>query len=244
MLTTFGSLFNFFKLHLVETDNFVFRLHYRCTATILLAFTLIVTSAEYIGDPIECISYSNLIPPKTIDLYCWSHSTYSNVTKNKNGTSEHPGEDDVVRIYHRYYQWACFILLGQALLFYAPRYAWKNWEGGMLKSLVKNLQNPVLDENLCNDSAQLLSKYFARNMNKHTTYAFSYVICELMNLLNVSIQLYAMYSFMEGNPFRDSFNIRTFLSGDRQNRTDALAKVIHWRKCTLIFNKHFLKISL
>jgi innexin len=230
MLNAFSSLFKFFELSLVETDNFVFRLHYRCTATILLAFTLIVTSFEYIGDPIECIANLKTIPAKTVDLYCWTYSTYSIFNGTKNN-SEHPdglGDDDGPRVYHKYYQWACFIILGQALLFYAPRYAWNNWEGGLLKSLVKDLQNPVLDDNLCNDSAQLLCKYFARNLHNHTTYVFSYVICELMNLLNVSIQLYAMYSFLEGNPFRDSFNIGTLLTGNHHNRTDALAKV---REC-------------
>lgn len=53
------------------------------------------------------------------------------------GPSEDIEDDDEMR--HTYYQWVCFVLLGQAALFYTPRYLWKIWEGGRLKALVTDL---------------------------------------------------------------------------------------------------------
>lgn len=47
-------------------------------------------------------------------------------------------EDDE-QIKHIYYQWVCFVLLGQAVMFYTPRYLWKMWEGGRLKALASDL---------------------------------------------------------------------------------------------------------
>ena len=30
---------------------------------------------------------------------------------------------------HGWYQWVCFVLVGQAFLFYLPHFLWKSWEG-------------------------------------------------------------------------------------------------------------------
>lgn len=43
------------------------------------------------------------------------------------------------QIKHTYYQWVCFVLLGQSVMFYTPRYLWKIWEGGRLKALAADL---------------------------------------------------------------------------------------------------------
>ena len=39
--------------------------------------------------------------------------------------------------YHKYYQWVCFFLFFEALMFYLPRYLWKAAEGGKIKLLVQ-----------------------------------------------------------------------------------------------------------
>lgn len=49
----------------------------------------------------------------------------------------HGAHDEQIK--HRYYQWVCFVLLGQAVMFYIPRYLWKIWEGGRLKVLASDL---------------------------------------------------------------------------------------------------------
>ena len=67
-----------------------------------------------------------------MDTYCWIHSTFSvpsrvagvdGVDRAHAGVAPHsdlePGQE--VR-YHKYYQWVCFTLFFQAILFYIPRY--------------------------------------------------------------------------------------------------------------------------
>ena len=73
------------------------------------------------------------------DLYCWIHSTYTipralslhvgrDVAHPGVMTSAHDQEDE--RRYVTYYQWVGFTLFFQAILFYIPRWLWKNWEAG------------------------------------------------------------------------------------------------------------------
>ena len=51
-----------------------------------------------------------------------------------------PGEEVV---YHKYYQWVVFVLFLQATMFHLPRVIWKHNEGGLMKSLVGDLTNPL-----------------------------------------------------------------------------------------------------
>ena len=43
---------------------------------ILVVSSLLVTSRQYIGDPIDCIVDPD-IPQNVMDTYCWIHSTFS-----------------------------------------------------------------------------------------------------------------------------------------------------------------------
>ena len=128
MIVIFGPLKKLLKLDEVCIDNVVFRLHYKATVIVLVAFSLLVTSKTYIGDPIDCI-VDGSIPASVMDTYCWIHSTYTipNRLTGKEGRDvAHPGvghmdEGDEVK-YHKYYQWVCFFLFFQAIMFYIPRY--------------------------------------------------------------------------------------------------------------------------
>lgn len=76
MFDVFGSVKSLLKLDSVCIDNNVFRLHYKGTVVILVAFSLLVTSRQYIGDPIDCIVDAS-IGGDIMDTYCWIHSTYT-----------------------------------------------------------------------------------------------------------------------------------------------------------------------
>ena len=63
-----------------------------------------------------------------LNTYCWIHSTYtipSAFWKRIGFDVAHPGvdktQDPLERRYHKYYQWVCFTLFFQAILFYIPR---------------------------------------------------------------------------------------------------------------------------
>jgi hypothetical protein len=55
MLGFFSQVRGFTNLDKVWIDNNVFRLHYKATVLIFVTASLLVTSRQYIGDPIDCI---------------------------------------------------------------------------------------------------------------------------------------------------------------------------------------------
>ncbi len=70
MLDVFRSLKTLLKTSRVQIDNNVFRLHYSITVILLLAFCVIITTKQYVGDPIDCIR-SEAVPQSVINTYCW-----------------------------------------------------------------------------------------------------------------------------------------------------------------------------
>ena len=74
MFGLFKEVQKFLKLDSVWIDNNVFRLHYKLTVLIFLTSSLLVSSKQYIGDPIDCISDVN---GSIVDTYCWIHSTFT-----------------------------------------------------------------------------------------------------------------------------------------------------------------------
>src|SRR5699024_2926075 len=90
----FGSLKSFFKRPSVKIDNHAFRLHYRASVIILIAFSLMVTSEfveracpitdsnleilsitgkQYFGDPIDCISKDDLGKGQILGMFAFFH---------------------------------------------------------------------------------------------------------------------------------------------------------------------------
>ena len=61
MFVVFTPVKGLIKLESICIDNNVFRLHYKATFIILVVASLLVTSRQYIGDPIDCIVEE--IPP-------------------------------------------------------------------------------------------------------------------------------------------------------------------------------------
>ena len=119
MLDIFRGLKNFIKVSHVHIDSSVFRLHYSITVMILLAFSMIVTTRQYVGNPIDCI-HNKEIPEEIINTYCWIHSTYtipSAFSKTLGIDVAHPGiemsKPDGEKRYIKYYQWVCFCLFFQ-----------------------------------------------------------------------------------------------------------------------------------
>ena len=55
MFDVFTPVKGLIKLESICIDNNVFRLHYKATFIILVVASLLVTSRQYIGDPIDCI---------------------------------------------------------------------------------------------------------------------------------------------------------------------------------------------
>lgn len=80
MLGTFSSVKQYLKFDIsrVVIDNIVFKLHYRWTFVLLLVATLLITSRQYIGEHIQCIS-DNVVAP-VINTFCFFTPTFTVVS--------------------------------------------------------------------------------------------------------------------------------------------------------------------
>ena len=150
-----------------------------------------------------------------MDTYCWIHSTYSipNKVIGIEGIDvAHPGvapnsdlEDGEQIRYHKYYQWVCFTLFFQAILFYVPRYLWKNWEAGKVALLVQEMNVPIVDPDTKKDRISILVDYFTIRHN-HNFYALKFFFCEFLNFINVAGQIWFMDFFLGGMTFAFLFS--------------------------------------
>ena len=61
MLEIFEELRGLLHVSHVHIDSWVFWLHYSVTTTCMLAFSIIVSASQYVGNPIDCI-HSEDIP--------------------------------------------------------------------------------------------------------------------------------------------------------------------------------------
>jgi hypothetical protein len=142
------------------------------------------------------------------------------------------------RLFHRYYQWVCFVLFFQALSFYLPRYVWKVWEGGRLKVLVAGLQvHSFNDRHLEIRKEQIVDYFLSQRGAWGASYAYRFYFCELLNLVNVGGQMVVMDRFLGGTLSAFGFQLLSVTDDDPYRRTDPLAVIFpKVTKCT--FNAH------
>ena len=104
-------------------DDFVDRLSHRYTTAILVVSALIVSTKQYVGDPINCwvpAHFSGSHEDYT-NSYCWVRNTYYLTFEEY---IPHEGEGHL-RHMIPYYQWVPIILLVSALMFYFPCMLWR-----------------------------------------------------------------------------------------------------------------------
>ena len=58
---------SFLELHKVSIDNWVFKLYYKFTTSLLLVSSILTTSKQLFGSPIQCDSGAVQINPSNID---------------------------------------------------------------------------------------------------------------------------------------------------------------------------------
>jgi len=245
MLGLFKQLAAFLQLDPIWIDNSVFRLHYKATVIVYVTASLIVTSGQYIGDPIDCIVDG--VPSGLMDTYCWIHSTFSipsrwNGTKGRDfphpGISPHAALDDGQEVkYHKYYQWVCFVLFFQAALFYIPRYLWQTWEGGKIQMLVQKLQEPMLGPEEKSDQIGTIVKYFKLRRGTHSFYCLKFFLCEILNLANVVGQIYFTDFFLGYEFSTYGTEVIAYSERESEDRIDPMKTVFpKVTKCT--FHKY------
>jgi len=237
-------------------DNHVFRLHYRASFLIFIAGSLLVTSKQYIGDPIDCMSDG--IDGGIMDIYCWIHSTFSVPTRlggvqgvdhahagvaplpiaGEVPTATSDGLQQEPITHHKYYQWVVFVLTLQALLFYVPRLIWKISEGGVMKLLIGDLTDAMafMDKDACGDGVDRIQKYL-EIWRGRARYFLTFFLCEALNLVNVIGQIYFTDRFVGYQFSTYGLDVLTQSEEDLTQRGDAMDKVFpKITKCT--FHKY------
>jgi len=220
MLAFFESMLKLLKFQKIETDNFVFRLHYKFTFPVLVLFSLMLTSTQYFGNPIDCTTTG--VDKSIVSTYCWTHGTYT--VQNLEGVTiraptkaektqmtawhhlghAHPGIQTSDpsrnrRQYYRFYQWVAFVLFLQGVCFYGPRFIWKKMlENGKMKFLTSGMKEPTLDVEEKKKRVLKLSLGHDKLRGKNNTYAMCFFAMEILNLLNLFVQMWLTDIFLHG----------------------------------------------
>lgn len=113
-------MFNVKELRFRCDDDPVDRLNKRYTVSLLLMFTMVVTTKVYVGDPIRCwcpaqFTDSHKLYANTI---CWVSNTYYVPFDNQLPLPQEP------RKIIGYYQWVPIILMIEAVFCYLPSILW------------------------------------------------------------------------------------------------------------------------
>lgn len=227
----FGGVARLFhKWDSAVIDNHVFRLHYRMTVIILLSAIGLVTSKQFIGNPINCMSDMG---GGIMDIYCWIHSTYSVNTKF-NGTQgvdfPHPGlgpDSAGGHHYHKFYQWVIFVLVLQAGMFYFPRLLWKSTESGVMKLLTANLSDitAFMNKDARSDGVDLIAKYYNMGSARRGTYFMKFLTCEILNFCNVLGQIYLTDVFLGYQFTKYGRDVLSLSESDFNSRVDPMQQV-------------------
>jgi len=105
----------------IQDDDFADRLSHRYTVSLLILFTILVGSSQFVGSPIACWTPAQFTGPMVTytNYICWIANTYYVPT------DEHlPNPNDAREHRINYYQWVPFILALMALMFYMPFTLW------------------------------------------------------------------------------------------------------------------------
>ena len=185
------------------TDNFVCELHHSTTKWFLVACQILALAYDFFGDPVICTNHEDW-REKLLNWWCWNQGVYTVPSGGSLADPDVPWK--ATKKHHAWYKWSWVMFLAQALLFYVPRYIWKNWEGGKLDSLLKYEKDDKADENkiILGGGSMIdvvkLAKKFHKTFHSHGLYAAKLFFCEVLNLVNVVGQLFWM-DFILGGKF-------------------------------------------
>lgn len=238
MYNLLSSLKDYFKIRDITTDFLIFRLHYQFTVALLVAFSIIITATQYVGNPIDCITDD--IPTHVINTYCWIMSTFTLPDAFYRQVGEevaalgvgNPG-DFKAQKYYSYYQWVVFVLFLMAILCYTPKALWDAWEGDVMQTVVMGLNWGLKSEDEVSSKKKTLIDYMLRHIKQHNMYAYRYWLCELLCLVNIVGQMYLMNTFFDNEFFTYGLRIVNFSEMPQEERVDPMVYVFpRLTKCT------------
>ncbi|KAI0983548.1 hypothetical protein GJ496_011786 [Pomphorhynchus laevis] len=154
------------KTHMQRDDDMIDKVNRRYSFIILLLFTVIVSTKQYVGDPIACwtpaqftgahVEYANCI--------CWVSNSYY-INQNVIESSQEQQETDKRNIIP-YYQWVPLILPALAFCFYAPGAYWQSFlrhKGFDMSAIARSIDS--IDE-MNDDSKDLITLQAVKHFDR------------------------------------------------------------------------------
>ena len=116
-----GAVAQIGEIKVRNDDDFIDRLSRRYTTFILVLFAILVSTKQYVGDPISCWCPAEFRENhvKFTNNICWVSNTYY-LPMDQNIPHKSKHRDRI-----GYYQWVPMILLCQAVMFYLPAVVWR-----------------------------------------------------------------------------------------------------------------------
>ncbi|KAJ8973836.1 hypothetical protein NQ317_017993 [Molorchus minor] len=119
------------------------------------------------------------------------------------------------------------------MLFYAPRWLWKSWEGGKIHALMMDLDVAVCSEIEKKQKKKLMIDYLWENLRYHNWWAYKYYFCEVLALINVIGQMFLMNRFFDGAFLMFGLEVINFINSDQEDRIDPMIQIFpRMTKCT------------
>jgi len=113
------------------------------------------------------------------------------------------GKVSKCRDYHNYYQWVPYLFILQGIMFLLPHRLWEYLEEGKMEAIAKAAKNANLKEK---ERANVINRiaHFIKAQERgfgHRRYAFSYLLCTGLNLLNVVVNIFLLDRFLGTSNF-------------------------------------------
>lgn len=111
----------------VYDDDFIDRLSHYYSVIIIIVFTVIISTNQYVGNPIECWCPADFTENRVYytNFVCWVSNTYYVPFSRQIPVDPTRRQEKELT----YYQWVPLILLFMAMLFKIPRMIWKMLSG-------------------------------------------------------------------------------------------------------------------
>nr|BCO10869.1 Limax innexin 3 [Ambigolimax valentianus] len=181
------SFVSWSKIQGSKDDDWADRISHLWTVCLLVLFTLLISSAQYVGDPIQCwcpAQFSGAQVGYTKSV-CWISNTYY-----------FPNEDiipkDITLRQEKeinYYQWVPFIFMFQALMFKVPNLIWRllNGVGGLnMDRLVHLAESAQLSKSEDREKMTYqVAKYIDRWLKAHRQYHYNLLVRLRQRFANV-----------------------------------------------------------
>lgn len=167
LFTTVGKIT---KANLRNDDDLIDKLNHRYTVVFLVIFTVVVSTTQYVGNPIHCWcpAYFTSNHEEFANKVCWISNTYYIPDRVMAGTGN-------LKERIGYYQWIPIVLLVQGFLFFLPCVIWRVFSsrsGINIHNLVESSE--TIQNALYPERRDKTIKYMIRHLDHYLEYQREY----------------------------------------------------------------------